>query len=360
MKLEFDGIHHTAFATNDIDSTVKFWRDLIGLRLVYAYGSPGYRQYFFLISGNNRISFFEWDEVEPVKPRQHGDPVKGPFIFDHISIGVADKNALWELMGRLDGAGFHCSDVIDHGCFFSIYSYDPNGLPIEFSCDASHCDLFWNPVMKDQATTSDFLKQPNPIPGQWPPAEPIPEDERVIVPGEGKDLFPEAQETPTSDEPEEKHDCLSVGEIMSRHVRTAMPDDDIRAVAEIISEKKISGMPVVDDDNRLIGLISEQDILKTMLPEYTSYLQDPVKSIDFNEIENSYEDVLEKKVSELMATSVYSIKSDAPLMKAAAQMNLRQIRRIPVVGKNNRLVGIVSLSDIHQAIFKKKLKDTAN
>lgn len=147
---------------------------------------------------------------------------------------------------------------------------------------------------------------------------------------------------------------------MSRHVRTGMPDDDIRAVAEIISEKRISGMPVVDDDNRLIGLISEQDILKTMLPGYTSYLQDPVKAIDFKEIENSYEDVLEKKVCELMAASVYSIKSDAPLMKAAAQMNLHQIRRIPVVGKSNRLVEIVSLSDIHQAIFKQKLKDTAS
>ncbi|MES9887788.1 MAG: VOC family protein, partial [Candidatus Sedimenticola sp. 6PFRAG1] len=116
MKPEFTGIHHTAFATNDIELTVRFWRDLLGMRLVYAYGTPGYRQYFFLISGNNRISFFEWDDVEPVRPRRHGDPVKGPFIFDHISIGVSGKEELWNIMARLDAADFHCSDVIDHGC----------------------------------------------------------------------------------------------------------------------------------------------------------------------------------------------------------------------------------------------------
>ncbi|MCG7918095.1 MAG: VOC family protein, partial [Candidatus Thiodiazotropha taylori] len=37
MKTEFTGIHHTAFATHDINLTVKFWRDLLGMRLVYAY-----------------------------------------------------------------------------------------------------------------------------------------------------------------------------------------------------------------------------------------------------------------------------------------------------------------------------------
>ncbi len=195
MRPAFTGIHHTAFATNNIELTVKFWRDLLGMRLVYAYGTPGYRQYFFLVSGDNRISFFEWDNVEPVRPRRHGDPVKGPFIFDHISIGVSGKEALWDIMARLDAANFPCSDIIDHGCFLSIYSYDPNGIPIEFSCDVAGLDLFWCPVMRDQANTSSFLTEPNPVPGQWPQPEPVPEEDRIIIPGEGKDNFPENRDT---------------------------------------------------------------------------------------------------------------------------------------------------------------------
>ncbi|MBF0446783.1 MAG: VOC family protein [Magnetococcales bacterium] len=187
----FTGIHHTAFATNDIEKTVHFWRDLIGMRLVYAYGRTGYRQYFFEVSSNNRISFFEWPDVSRVDYRRHGDPVKGPFIFDHISIGVEKKDQLWEIMARLDAAEFPVSDMIDHGCFFSIYSYDPNGIPIEFSCDSVNMNSWLDPVMKDDAPHPREMEEPFPLPGHWPIPTPIPDDEKNIVPGEGVENFPE-------------------------------------------------------------------------------------------------------------------------------------------------------------------------
>ncbi|MBF0453867.1 MAG: VOC family protein [Magnetococcales bacterium] len=188
----FTGIHHTAFATNNIEKTVHFWRDLLGMRLVYAYGRTGYRQYFFEVSGNNRISFFEWPEVSKVDYRRHGDPVKGPFIFDHIAIGVEKVDQLWEIMARLDAADFPVSDVIDHGCFFSIYSYDPNGIPIEFSCDSVNMNtcLEQNPVMKDDAPHPKELEASFPRPGVWPKPEKIPEEDRILVPGEGREHFP--------------------------------------------------------------------------------------------------------------------------------------------------------------------------
>ncbi|MCP4041390.1 MAG: CBS domain-containing protein, partial [Gammaproteobacteria bacterium] len=289
MKPEFTGIHHTAFATNDIEGTVRFWRDLVGLRLVYAYGSPGYRQYFFLISGENRISFFEWDGVEPVAYRRHGEPVKGPFIFDHISIGVSDKDTLWDIMARLDAAGFPCSDVIDHGCFMSIYSYDLNGIPIEFSCDVPGLDLFWSPVMHDSASTSSFLTEPNPVPGQWPPPDPVIDDERIILPGEGKDNFPETEEGAPSILPTTAPEdgSMRVRDVMVQNVRTAREDDSVRSVAEIIRTDKISGLPVVDENNYIIGLISEKDILKALLPGYTDFLDDPNQALDFQAMEKS-------------------------------------------------------------------------
>lgn len=189
--VQFTGIHHTAFATNNIEETVRYWRDLLGMRLVYAYGRIGYRQYFFEVSANNRISFFEWPDVEKSPLKRHGEPVKGPFIFDHISIGVEGKENLWELMGRLDGAEFPVSDVIDHGCFLSIYSYDPNGIPVEFSCDVPGHDVLLNPVKNDYAPSSVQLKSTNPISGRWPKPEPVSEEDRMIVPGEGKENFPD-------------------------------------------------------------------------------------------------------------------------------------------------------------------------
>jgi hypothetical protein len=50
----------------------------------------------------------------------HGQPVTGPFIFDHVSFGVDTKEALWELKDKLEAGGFDVSDVIDHGFIQSI------------------------------------------------------------------------------------------------------------------------------------------------------------------------------------------------------------------------------------------------
>ncbi len=193
-------------------------RDAPGLRL----RQSGYRQYFLLVSGDNRLSFFEWDDVQPVSNRRHGEPVKGPFVFDHISIGVTDKEALWEIMARLDAAEFPCSDVIDHGCFLSIYSYDPNGIPIEFSCDVPGLDLFWNPVMQDLGHTSGFLTETNPVAGQWPRPDPVEMEDRIIVPGEGKDNFPETMgKAPAKDPVVTAEDgSIRVRDVMTREVRT--------------------------------------------------------------------------------------------------------------------------------------------
>lgn len=65
-----------------------FWRDLLGFRLVAGLGAPGYRHYFFEISPNDLIAFFEWTGVDPVQEKEHGRPVHGPFVFDHVSFGV--------------------------------------------------------------------------------------------------------------------------------------------------------------------------------------------------------------------------------------------------------------------------------
>ncbi len=54
------GIHHLAMATRDMEKTIRFWRDLLGMRLVGGLGKKGYKLYFFEISPQNYIVFFEW------------------------------------------------------------------------------------------------------------------------------------------------------------------------------------------------------------------------------------------------------------------------------------------------------------
>lgn len=111
----FNGVNHLAMATGDMDGTIRFWRDLLGMRLVAGLGQPGYRHYFFQISDNDLLAFFEWPGVQPVANKEHGRPVSGPFIFDHVSFGVESEDDLWKLKDKLAAAGLRNRTRGDEG-----------------------------------------------------------------------------------------------------------------------------------------------------------------------------------------------------------------------------------------------------
>ena len=114
----YKGIDHLALATGDLDATIRFWRDLLGMRMVAGLGGPGFRHYFFEVSEHDLIAFFEWPGVEPLAERDHGAPRSGPAGFDHVSIGVHEREELWAIKDRLEAAGIWVSEVVDHA---SVY-----------------------------------------------------------------------------------------------------------------------------------------------------------------------------------------------------------------------------------------------
>ncbi|HCE46990.1 MAG TPA: VOC family protein [Lentisphaeria bacterium] len=188
--MKFNGVNHLAMATGDMDATIKFWRDLLGMRLIAGLGGPGYRHYFFEISPKDTIAFFEWSGIKPVSPKEHGEPVRGPFVFDHVSFGMDSEDELWELKDKLDAAGFNPSDVIDHGFIHSIYAYDPNGMPIEFSCNVRGMDVHAKPTMADISPTPLALEGSKPQPGRWPAViKATPVSDRHVFKGAGSEIF---------------------------------------------------------------------------------------------------------------------------------------------------------------------------
>lgn len=186
----YNGVNHLAMATGDMDTTIRFWRDLLGMRLVAGLGQPGYRHYFFEISAYDLIAFFEWPGVSPVAHKEHGRPVEGPFAFDHVSVGVESEDDLWAVKDKLEAAGIHVSDVVDHGFIHSIYTFDPNGIPLEFSHNVEGIDVRRNPAMEDVAPSLVTLEGAEPQPGKWPEVtQPTPRAERVVYAGAGSELF---------------------------------------------------------------------------------------------------------------------------------------------------------------------------
>jgi catechol 2,3-dioxygenase-like lactoylglutathione lyase family enzyme len=186
----YTGINHLAMVTGDMDATLRFWRDLLGMRLVAGLGHPGYRHYFLEISGHDMIAFFEWPGVKPVPEKDHGFPVKGPVCFDHISFEVAGEDDLWEIKDKLDAAGIWCSEVVDHGFIHSIYTFDPNTIPIEFSAPVPGVDIRATPAMADTTPCAEALKGAEPQPGVWPAVtSPTPPEDRAVYEGEGEKIL---------------------------------------------------------------------------------------------------------------------------------------------------------------------------
>lgn len=189
ITVRFNGVNHLAMATGDMDKTIRFWRDLLGMRLVAGLGSPGYRHYFFEISPNDLIAFFEWEGVEPMVKKEHGRPVSGRFGFDHVSFGVEEEEDLWKLKAKLEAAGFPVSEVIDHGFIHSIYAYDPNNIPIEFSHNVTGINIRKTPKMGDTQPTKAALEGAEPQDKWQKPERVTPFGERAVYLGAGSELF---------------------------------------------------------------------------------------------------------------------------------------------------------------------------
>jgi len=174
--MKFGGINHLAMVTNDMEKTVRFYRDVLGMPLVAAVGNiPGgypYRHYFFEIGPSNTIAFFEWPGMVEEFHKPAGQPAKGQLQFDHVSFDVESEDALLELQTRLAAAGVEVTPVIDHKIIHSIYFTDPNGIALEASVwiinptghdpDHGNADVFQDrdpvPALLEQMEQARLLK----------------------------------------------------------------------------------------------------------------------------------------------------------------------------------------------------------
>lgn len=143
---------------------------------------------------------------------------------------------------------------------------------------------------------------------------------------------------------------MKVKDVMSTHVRSVKADTKVMEVASLMCLYRFHGLPVVDNDHRLIGFIAEKDVLHSLFPTMENLVTEGLHSVDLDRQMSSYKYVLEKTVGELMTPNPISVDPDMHLLRAATDMVRHTFRRIPVV-QDGRLVGMLSLGDVHKAIF---------
>lgn len=147
---------------------------------------------------------------------------------------------------------------------------------------------------------------------------------------------------------------MIVQDIMKTSVKSATSETSIKDIAATMCFNKISGVPVIDAGEKLIGVLSEKDILRNMFPD-VQQLMEQGSNINFEDMETDYSNIMDKKVGDLMTDAVASVTPEMPLLKAASMMCSKQIRRIPVTTDDNKLIGIISIGDVHKAIFQENL-----
>lgn len=145
---------------------------------------------------------------------------------------------------------------------------------------------------------------------------------------------------------------MLVQEIMEPKVITVAPDSTYLAVAQLLYEHDVSGVPVVDFGAELVGIVSEKDLFRILYPYYQSYYEHPELYADLQAREGKAQEIKFHRVETFMTKKVYTVAPDDPIMKAGALMIAHHINRLPVV-EGKKLVGIVTRKMIYRAILKK-------
>jgi CBS domain-containing protein len=144
-------------------------------------------------------------------------------------------------------------------------------------------------------------------------------------------------------------------DIMTTNVATASSGNSVRRAVQIMLEHGVSGLPVIDDDARLVGIISEGDLLRRSELGSSEYAA-AMRAASAEEQDRDFAKGYGGNVADVMTTNVVTVAEDAPLGRVAALMEEHGIKRVPVMRKG-RLVGIVSRADLLRAIATAKLDD---
>lgn len=142
------------------------------------------------------------------------------------------------------------------------------------------------------------------------------------------------------------------------------PETTLKEAANILrtakrAEEKIGvkGLPVLDDAGKMVGFLSIGDILKAVFPSYMS-LMDLGEFTWDGMVEDMAKKAGNKKVSEMMTRKVISVPEDATLMECVDHMIKHNVKRLPVIGKEGKVTGILYERDVFFAITKAMLENT--
>lgn len=143
---------------------------------------------------------------------------------------------------------------------------------------------------------------------------------------------------------------MKASDVMTRRVVSVKPDSSVIDAAQLMLENRISGLPVIDGNRKLVGIVTEGDLLRRSeiaterrRPRWLEYLISPGR------LAGEYVRTHGRKVSEVMTAEPQTITEETPLDEIVLVMEKKRIKRLPVV-RGQKVVGIVSRANLVHAL----------
>jgi len=149
---------------------------------------------------------------------------------------------------------------------------------------------------------------------------------------------------------------MKVSDIMSHRVVTVTPRTSYKEMWSLFFNHHINAIPVVNEKKILIGIVSKEDLLKRLYPDYLDLVDDFSKAADYEEMEDKVKDLAGVNVSELMNQHVIFTRAETPVMRALSRMIAQRLDQLPVLTEHNVIVGMITKGDVFKGLFREKVK----
>ncbi|MFH1454676.1 MAG: CBS domain-containing protein [Armatimonadota bacterium] len=143
-------------------------------------------------------------------------------------------------------------------------------------------------------------------------------------------------------------------EVMEKNVITVKPDTPVKEIAKLLYEKNISGLPVVDEENNILGIVSETDLITKVsgphLPPHIQLLGGIIYLARPHEMEDELKKILSYTAEQIMTKELLTVAEEETVEDVASLMVERQVNRVPVL-KDGKLTGIITRHDLIKVLI---------
>ncbi len=146
---------------------------------------------------------------------------------------------------------------------------------------------------------------------------------------------------------------MLVGDLMDRDLTAVSPETTIAEAVEIMAGQRVTGIPVVGEDGKVVGFLSEKDIVRAALPGYYDLLKDSSFLPDYGQFQKRLREISLERVDKHMQTRVIVLEEQDTDLNAAMVLITKNLKKAPVV-KDRVFSGVLSRSDLLGYILHSK------